>query len=59
MSERAASGAVRFRGGGFAPASSRYSAWLAFAAVLIVWQAVCQWGCGQSAVSAQPGRASR
>ncbi len=44
MSERAASGAVRFRGGGFAPASSRYSAWLAFAAVLIVWQAVCQWG---------------
>ena len=35
---------VRFRGGGFAPASSRYSAWLAFAAVLAIWQIVCGLG---------------
>ncbi len=45
MSEPApALGAVRFRGGGFAPVSNRYSAWIAFAAVLIVWQAVCSAG---------------
>jgi NitT/TauT family transport system permease protein len=42
MSDPASS--VRFRGGGFAPASSRYSAWLAFAAVLVVWQGVCALG---------------
>jgi NitT/TauT family transport system permease protein len=40
MSERA----VRFRGGGFAPLSSRISAWLAFIIVLFVWQGVCMRG---------------
>jgi NitT/TauT family transport system permease protein len=40
----AASAAIRFRGGGFAPLSNRYAAWLAFAAVLIVWQGVCMAG---------------
>jgi NitT/TauT family transport system permease protein len=37
----AAPAIIRFRGGGFAPLSNRYSAWLAFAFVLIVWQGVC------------------
>jgi NitT/TauT family transport system permease protein len=41
MSEHVAPGAVRFRGGGFAPLSNRHSAWLAFGLVLAVWQAVC------------------
>ena len=42
--ERAAPSAIRFRGGGFAPQPGRYSAWLAFATALILWQAVCQLG---------------
>ena len=29
---------VRFRGGGFTPAGSRYSGWVALALVLVVWQ---------------------
>jgi len=29
---------VKFRGGGFAPGTSRYAGWLALAAVLVVWQ---------------------
>jgi NitT/TauT family transport system permease protein len=33
-----------FRGGGFAPHASRYSAWFAFAGVLILWQGVCMLG---------------
>lgn len=48
MSERAARSpapaAIRFRGGGFAPLSSRHSAWLAFAIVLILWQGVDEMG---------------
>jgi ABC-type nitrate/sulfonate/bicarbonate transport system permease component len=42
--EHAMPAAVRFRGGGFAPVSSRYSGILAFAAVLIVWQGACGLG---------------
>jgi ABC-type nitrate/sulfonate/bicarbonate transport system permease component len=57
MSERAApSRAVRFRGGGFAPLSNRYSAWIAFAAVLIVWQAVCSAGWVSSLFLPSPAR---
>jgi NitT/TauT family transport system permease protein len=44
MSDRVApatQAAIRFRGGGFAPVSRRYSAWIAFAAVLLLWQGVC------------------
>jgi len=48
MSERAATSVpatlIRFRGGGFAPAANRYSAWLAFIIVLALWQGVCMRG---------------
>lgn len=57
MSERAApSRTVRFRGGGFAPLSNRYSAWIAFAAVLIVWQTVCSAGWVSSLFLPSPAR---
>jgi NitT/TauT family transport system permease protein len=48
MSERTApaplGAAIRFRGGGFAPLSNRYSAWVALAIVLALWQGVSQLG---------------
>jgi NitT/TauT family transport system permease protein len=40
----AAPAAVRFRGGGFAPLTSRHSAWIAFAVLLAIWQCVCSLG---------------
>lgn len=46
MSEQTAplTAAIPFRGGGFAPLTSRHSAWIAFAAVLAIWQCVCSLG---------------
>jgi NitT/TauT family transport system permease protein len=39
MSERREPGGVRFRGGGFEPAGRRWASWLAFAAIIALWQA--------------------
>jgi ABC-type nitrate/sulfonate/bicarbonate transport system permease component len=48
MSDRVApaplGAAIRFRGGGFAPLSNRYGAWIALAFVLALWQGVCEAG---------------
>ena len=34
----------RFRGGGFAPRPGRYAAWVAFVAVILLWQAALSFG---------------
>ena len=40
MSERGEPGtAIRFRGGGFEPSGRRWASWLAFAAIVALWQA--------------------
>jgi NitT/TauT family transport system permease protein len=51
MSERSASdprapaaGSVRFRGGGFEPAGRRWASWLAFAAIIALWQGASSLG---------------
>ncbi len=45
MSERREPGvSVRFRGGGFEPAGRRWASWLAFAAIIALWQAASSLG---------------
>jgi NitT/TauT family transport system permease protein len=41
---RAAAGAVRFRGGGFEPSGRRWASWLAFAAIIALWQVASSLG---------------
>lgn len=66
MSERrepgtraAASGTVRFRGGGFEPAGRRWASWLAFAAIVALWQAAASTGLLSGAIMPSPAAVAR
>jgi ABC-type nitrate/sulfonate/bicarbonate transport system permease component len=57
MSERTA--AIPFRGGGFSPLSNRWSAWLGFAILLLLWQGVAELGWVSALFLPSPWRVAR
>jgi ABC-type nitrate/sulfonate/bicarbonate transport system permease component len=47
---------VRFRGGGFEPAARRWASWLAFAAIIVAWQAASSGGLLSALVMPSPAQ---